>query len=88
MLTHFLLNRGEVLHGIGVWVFKIVREETSLNSAYELQLLLAMVVVRTIAVSSEERGSDNLPEVERVAGVYVGQSCPTLGNLDTVEETL
>ena len=43
LLTHLLLNGGEILDGIGVRVLDFVREKTHLNAANELQLILTAI---------------------------------------------
>ena len=43
LLTHLLLNGGEILDSIGVRVLDFVREKTHLNAANELQLILTAI---------------------------------------------
>ena len=59
LLTHLLLNGGEILDGIGVRVLDFIREKTHLNAANELQLILT-------AIRSERFNSGN-----RNVGAYV-----------------
>lgn len=87
LLTHLLLNGGEILDGIGVRVLDLVREKTHLNAANKLQLILTAIwSERFDGGIGKSRGS--IRQIERVAGVHICQARPPLGYFDTVEETL
>ena len=86
LLTHLLLNGGEILDGIGVRVLNFVREKTHLNAANELQLILTVIWSERSDGGIGIRGS--IRQIERVAGVHICQPRPPLGYFDAVEETL